>query len=132
MKVAIVAVIFALLSGCAPSRESTEAQGTRPKMYQGEWEGYSGIYANPDEAPVLRSGMDGWELRTRSACAGYGRMTVEILVGPEGRVDAARVVEDKGHPCEPEAIRAARSITFTPGLEGGVPVTTIMTFSTRL
>lgn len=51
-----------------------------------------------------------------------GKIYVLIFVDEQGGVDDVKVVKGIGGGCEEAAIQAIKSVKFTPGKNGGVPV----------
>lgn len=67
--------------------------------------------------------------RTAARAGVSGVVTVEVTVGPDGRVSDARIIkaEPRGY-FEQAALRSARQSQFRPRIVGGEPVTQIGTY----
>lgn len=119
------------LAGCATTNSSPSTPPPdAPKMYGSEWKGYDQLYVGPDEMPELYGGLRSLvnrltTLKGNTRCPS-GRIIVKFIVGETGTVLETTTVAGQGHPCETLAVRVVRESSFTPGMEDGSPVKTVM------
>lgn len=90
------------------------------------------IFVIVEEMPELIGGIASLQRKIRYPAlaqkAGIeGRVIVQFVVNPEGRVENAQVVRGIGGGCDEEALRVVRMAEFEPGRQRGKPVPVRMT-----